>query len=980
MKAFLKIYLLLITGLSIITHAQGIDAYKYVSPLPNSKFVTKETNIILCYGEKIDISTVTERMDIQILGEGSGSHNYEPVLSDDDETIILNIPIPFQPGETVKIIFNTDIKTIYGQVLPSFEYSFNISPLKERLNYSILKNYEENSDEQIKSFQKVLPVTVADSIPSDFPKIEIKNIDNNAPGYVFITTSSVVNGVGYYLMMIKDDGTPYYYKKFDNHFPADFKMQPNGLLSYADMQNDYFYAGGGEAVHILMDSSYAVVDSFKMGNGYVADGHDFLLLPNGHALMFAYDLQQVDMSALVPGGKPGALVAGSVIQEVDADGNVVFQWRSWDHVQITESYFNLTLAAFDPVHANSIEFTNDGNILASFRNISQVIKISRATGEMIWRLGGKKNEFTFVNEHSENSPLYFSRPHGVSEQSNGNITLFDNGLDHSPQYSRAVEYKIDETNKTAELVWEYKHPMNVYGATQGSVQRLSNGNTLICWGSAPKANNSWPGVTEVHPDGTIAYEMYFRDEGMLTLHAFRHLWKIKEYDQVTEFEILQGNEYEFNNNSDSTFTTLNVNSFSGSGYNSVTVTNYPHAPYKPEFINNAPIVLNRRVVMQASEIYEINGTLSFYAPKIVDQHDAESIVIYQRDVEGNGVFVPLNTTYNSVTRQISADITKFGEFIFCVPGNTDLAYSPTLLYPSDSSTVNQTLPLELNWTPNGYINSYQLQVAFNPEFINPFIDLVGLTESLFVIDSLDHNSTYYWRVKSFNSEDSSDWSETFSFTTVTPYVEITTPNGGEKFHRGLKYYIKWDDNFEEDVVIELLRNNEIISVIDTTSSSGVYQWAVNQGVTIDNNYAIKIKSLVDENLFDYSDYTFEIIDTTTSVENEVDNIYSYRLEQCYPNPFNPTTTIEYTIPTPPLSKGRDMGGVVTLKIYNILGQEIVTLVDKEQLPGKYRIDFNVEVLHGASLPSGVYFYTLRVSRSTSSGQEFQETKKMILIK
>ncbi|MEW6193577.1 MAG: aryl-sulfate sulfotransferase [Bacteroidota bacterium] len=976
MKAFLRICALLFTGLSVITYSQGIDAYKYVSPLPNSKFVTKETNIILRYGEKIDRSTVTGEMNIQILGENSGIHNFGALLSDDEETMVLNIAVPFQPGETVKIIFNADVKTIYGQVLPSFEYSFNISPLKERLSYSILKNYEEIPDKQTLTLQKVSPTVAADSIPSDFPQIEIKNINNNAPGYVFITTSSIVEGVGYYLTMIKDDGTPYYYKKFDNHFPADFKMQPNGFLSYADMQNDYFYAGGGEAVHILMDSSYAVVDSFKMGNGYVADGHDFLLLPNGHALMFAYDLQQVDMSALVPGGKPNAYVAGSVIQEVDVEGNVVFQWRSWDHVQITESYFNLTLAAFDPIHANSIEFTSDGNILASFRNISQVIKINRATGEMIWRLGGKENEFTFINEHAENAPLYFSRPHGVSELNNGNITLFDNGLDHSPQYSRAVEYKIDETNKTAELVWEYKHPMGVYGATQGSVQRLSNGNTLICWGSAPKANNSWPGVTEVHPDGTIAYEMYFKDNGMLTLHAFRHLWKTKDYSKVTEYEILQGNEYQFNNSTDSTFTTLNVNSFNGSGYNSVTVTNYPHAPYKPEFENKAPIVLERRIVINANEIYEINCELSFYASKVIDRYNAESIVIYQRDIEGNGVFVPLNTTYNNVTKQLSANITKFGEFIFCIPDNTNLANLPTLTYPANSSTVNQTLPLELNWTPNGYVNSYQLQVALNPQFENPIIDAANLTEAFFVIDSLTYNSTYYWRVKSFNSTVNSDWSETFSFTTVAPEVQITIPNGGEKFQRGLKHYIKWNDNIAEDVVIELLRNNEVVSVIDTTSSSGVYQWSVSQGAAISNNYKIKIKSLIDETLFDYSDYTFEIIDTTTSVENEADNIYSYRLEQCYPNPFNPSTTIEYMLPNVETTRRVVF---TTLKVYDILGREIATLVDEYQQPGKYSVKFNVETHQGASLPSGIYFYTLMI-QDTSLRSVFKETKKMLLMK
>ncbi|MEW6197021.1 MAG: hypothetical protein AB1521_17880 [Bacteroidota bacterium] len=116
---------------------------------------------------------------------------------------------------------------------------------------------------------------------------------------------------------------------------------------------------------------------------------------------------------------------------------------------------------------------------------------------------------------------------------------------------------------------------------------------------------------------------------------------------------------------------------------------------------------------------------------------------------------------------------------------------------------------------------------------------------------------------------------------------------------------------------------------------------------------------------------------------------SFSLGQNYPNPFNPSTTIEYTIPTP-LSvpprhtelgevRGRDMGGVVTLKVYDILGREIATLVNEFQQPGKYSVEFNVETFHGTSLPSGVYFYSLRITDS-SLRLEFQETKKMLLIK
>ncbi|MFA7421153.1 MAG: aryl-sulfate sulfotransferase, partial [Melioribacteraceae bacterium] len=784
-------------------HAQQISNYKYISPIPNSEFVSKETNIIIRYGDKISRQSISSLCNISIVGSASGSHETNIILSDDDETIVLNVPVPFYPNEIVNVHFNPDVRTIGGTRIPMLDFSFKISPLQNRIGYSVIKSEEEILPLKNEPVENKFLVTTEDTLPADFPKIIVKNNNNPTPGYIFITTSAKVAGVGYYAMMIKDDGKPYWYKKFDNHYPADFKMQPNGMLSYADMMNDYYYAGGGEAVHKLMDSTYTVVDSFKMGNGYVADGHDFKLLPNGHALLFAYDLQQVDMSKIVPGGNPAAMVAGSIIQELDANKNVVFQWRSWDYIPIVESYFDLTLAAFDPIHANTITQSNDGNIIASFRNLSQVIKIDKSNGNIIWRLGGKKNQFTFIGEHAENAPLYFSRPHGVVELPNGNIMLFDNGLDHSPKYSRAVEYKIDETNKTATLVWEYKHPDGVYGATQGSVQRLSNGNTLICWGSAPMTKLTWPSVTEVKPNGSITSELFFENKGILSLHAFKYLWKVKNYTSVTEQEILKGNEYTFNCEGDSTYVTLKINNFSGSGYNSVTVSNYSTATIKPEFIDVAPIVLNRRLTISANEIDGINAEISIEAIKSLGVNDPKAIVIYHREHEGSGVFTPLSTSYNFITKRLTATFTKFGEFVFATPVVNTTANPPLLISPADSSSVNQSLSVKLKWTPLGYAGKYHLQIASDYYFQNIITNLDGLAEAFFQINSVNASSTYYWRVRTTNISSTSDWSKTFSFITAAPGIVVTYPDGSEKLQKGLKYYIRWKDNIDEEVIIEL---------------------------------------------------------------------------------------------------------------------------------------------------------------------------------
>ena len=133
-------------------------------------------------------------------------------------------------------------------------------------------------------------------------------------------------------------------------------------------------------------------------------------------------------------------------------------------------------------------------------------------------------------------------------------------------------------------------------------------------------------------------------------------------------------------------------------------------------------------------------------------------------------------------------------------------------------------------------------------------------------------------------------------------------------------------------------------------------------------YSYRLKQIDFDGSFKYSsEVEVEIIPT------------KFSLEQNYPNPFNPSTKIKYTISNSvhPLSGGA-RGGLVTLKVYDILGNELVTLVNKEQLAGSYEVEFNIlGTRHTSSgtavLPSGVYFYQL------TAGSNVQ-TKKMILVR
>jgi hypothetical protein len=102
------------------------------------------------------------------------------------------------------------------------------------------------------------------------------------------------------------------------------------------------------------------------------------------------------------------------------------------------------------------------------------------------------------------------------------------------------------------------------------------------------------------------------------------------------------------------------------------------------------------------------------------------------------------------------------------------------------------------------------------------------------------------------------------------------------------------------------------------------------------------------------------------------------LYQNYPNPFNPSTKIKFTVPQSPLLGGDGRGGLVTLKVYDVLGNEVTTLVNREISAGEYEVEFSAKGGSASggnafSLVSGIYFYQLRAG-------DFIQTKKMILLR
>jgi hypothetical protein len=192
-------------------------------------------------------------------------------------------------------------------------------------------------------------------------------------------------------------------------------------------------------------------------------------------------------------------VAGHSILRQSPDGSALFNWSAWDHftyndwVEIPPNLTQQTQLDLD--HANAIELDPVGDYLVSFAEVAQVVKIDHVTGALRWRFGGRRNQFTLIND-----PLNgFGIQHDVRLLPNGHLLLFDNGNFHNPPESRAVEYQLDTLAMTATLVWDFRHAPPVYAPFVGSVQRFQNGHTLIGYGAAGL-------MTEVTADGAVLWE------------------------------------------------------------------------------------------------------------------------------------------------------------------------------------------------------------------------------------------------------------------------------------------------------------------------------------------------------------------------------------------------------------------------------------------------------------------------------------------
>ena len=335
----------------------------------------------------------------------------------------------------------------------------------------------------------LMAVLVSNLLFSEYPDYNVTINSTPYPSKLFIHTMSQISPH----MAIFNPDLSLNWEVNSGEQGFDFRHN-NNHLSYFDKDSKFW---------IIANRSMAETDTLQCTEG-ITDYHDIRLLDDGGYILQCYDSTWVDLGAPTPQLIRDILV----IQEFDHEDNLLLNWNAMDHLSIDDyPNINTSLPDITFMHGNSIEVDSDNNLLLSNRTSNEVLKINRITGEIIWIMGGPLNEFSFIDD-----PLHgFNKQHDVRRIANGNITLFDNGTQHSPMISRAVEYEIDEINKTATLIWEYTHPDSIVAMSMGSVQRLPNQNTLINWGFFFETNilNAGTIVMEVDYDKNTVFELTY---------------------------------------------------------------------------------------------------------------------------------------------------------------------------------------------------------------------------------------------------------------------------------------------------------------------------------------------------------------------------------------------------------------------------------------------------------------------------------------
>lgn len=375
------------------------------------------------------------------------------------------------------------------------------------------------------------------TLPKDFPPLVAQG-ESSASGYFYTT-------MGSYVVKFDAKGQVVFYRNANVSDAGPFQrniIDGEVVYSYLEIITSSAHLPLKETGYrttrlVLLNEQYQktgdvryMAETDKVPAQYPLENHDYLILGKDHYILTTYVGKRVtNIPAETDPSGYGANVVACIFQEIK-DGVCVFEWDSTDHPELYAAsleagdYTNNSRIWSDYAHMNAIVIDpRDNNFVCSFRNLDSILKIDRTTGEILWTLGGKDDDFHLTEEQQ------FHRQHNVTVTEDGSYLMFDNGCltnvlgypELSPeeieaasqqQYSRAVRFVLDEETMTVKEFQDYSME-NFYSSTMGSAQILDDSTDTILIGWGGKSKEGMPLFSEFSTQTQMVnFEMLCYDE------------------------------------------------------------------------------------------------------------------------------------------------------------------------------------------------------------------------------------------------------------------------------------------------------------------------------------------------------------------------------------------------------------------------------------------------------------------------------------
>ncbi|KAK5168356.1 uncharacterized protein LTR77_006926 [Saxophila tyrrhenica] len=319
---------------------------------------------------------------------------------------------------------------------------------------------------------------------------------------------------------------------FDHFNTFDFRTVTVGGKEMLSLIFPHKQHGEG----VVLDNNYSIYTAVDLlGELKATNMHDFTVVDDGErALTLSHVPGKSTIGQSKAVGFDGNCSAGwEGFNELRVeDSELLFEWSARDWLGLDETMFipDTTIDercthSWDILHLNSVDKAPDGDYVISSRHMNAIYKISHVDGHIVWRLGGKKSDFEFVDPAAK-----FSRQHHVRVRSQNEthmiLSVFDNAMgDHSP----AVEHPTNDISRglilalkttppmTVELLAHYDHPQGGITNSRGSTQILPSGNIFMGWTYSSRQS-------EHTPDGRLLMEANFKEGSAHSYRNYKFPW------------------------------------------------------------------------------------------------------------------------------------------------------------------------------------------------------------------------------------------------------------------------------------------------------------------------------------------------------------------------------------------------------------------------------------------------------------------------